>query len=319
MHSTSITLRFCLVITLILCLLGTAGYLLLNNVYQVQLRSQANTVADNVSAFGKWVANYGRVWVNQNSEDSFLGRRDVINLQDALEATQDENGDMNRHAYRFFSKNPALAQREYSEVVAESDSKAKFRLTSDNYMNPANKPDEFESQAIAEIKATNKAFFEVFDTEKNEYRFARPLVHKASCIKCHGSPASAPKDVLDRYGSENGFGFKEGDIAGVISVVLPMTTFAEAALPLIGWQELAMVIAAFVLAILFLQLSVLAPLKNLTREAEAASMGDKLKMDLDHVKQDTRNEIERLGLAIRRLNASTKMAIDQMKKIKKGS
>ena len=44
----------------------------------------------------------------------------------------------------FYSKNPALAQREFSEVVEHSASPAKFRLTSHNVMNPNNKPDVFE-------------------------------------------------------------------------------------------------------------------------------------------------------------------------------
>ena len=52
----------------------------------------------------------------------------------------------------FYSKNPALAQREFSEAVERSPSPSKFRLTSHNVMNPNNKPDAFEDGALREIR-----------------------------------------------------------------------------------------------------------------------------------------------------------------------
>ena len=89
--------------------------------------------------------------------------------------------------------------------------------------------------------------------------------HKASCSACHGDPASAPADVIIRYGSQRGFGFKEGDLAGVISVTMPMSTFTQAVVPFLGWREILLVIAAFIIAIFFLQYSVLRPIKALTK------------------------------------------------------
>ena len=312
MHSSSITLRFAFIILLVLSLLGLAGYFLLNNIYQLQLRNQANTVADNVSSFGKWVAGYGRVWVDKNSEQSFLGSKILVPLPAAQDAIA-QSSEIRSHSFTMYSKNPALAQREFSEVVADSESPAKFRLTSDNFMNPVNKPDTFELKAISQIKQSGAGYFEQFNPEQGEYRFARAVEHKASCIACHGDPKAAPADVISRYGDKRGFGFKEGDLAGVISVTLPMSTFAQAALPFLGWKEIALVLAAFLIAILFLHYAVLRPLKLLTQQADAASMGDAPDIDLEHVKQNTRNEVERLGLAIARLNTSTRMAISQMK------
>lgn len=316
MHSNSITLRFAFIIILVLSLLGLAGYFLLNNIYQLQLRNQANTVADNVSSFGKWVAGYGRVWVDKNSEQSFLGTKSLVPLPEAQYAA-DNSAELASHSFTMFSKNPALAQREFSEVVADSESPAKFRLTSDNFMSPLNEPDGFELQAINQIKQSGEGYFEQFLPEQGEYRFARAVHHKASCIVCHGDPSAAPSDVINRYGNKRGFGFSEGDLAGVISVTLPMSTFAQAALPFLGWREISLVGAAFFIAILFLHYVVLKPLKNLTRQASAASMGETPDIDLAHIKQNTRNEVEQLALSIARLNTSTRMAIHQMKVARK--
>ena len=66
------TTQFAIVFLLALGLVGAAFYLILNRVYVNELRSQAETVADNVDAFGSWVAQYGRVWV-KDDDRSYLG------------------------------------------------------------------------------------------------------------------------------------------------------------------------------------------------------------------------------------------------------
>src|SRR5665213_1696287 len=142
LRNTSITTQFALVFLLALVLMGSASYLILDRIYQSQLQSEAETVADNVDAFGNWVAQYGRVWVKDNDQ-SFLGHA-VLFASDNPNEVPPKLTTVN-----FYSKNPALAQREFSEVVEHSASPAKFRMTSHNVMNPNNKPDEFEQRALA--------------------------------------------------------------------------------------------------------------------------------------------------------------------------
>ena len=101
----------------------------------------AETVADNVDAFGSWVSQYGRVWVRDDNK-SYLGQVTLVSAPDAA------GGPAAADVWHFYSKNPALAQREFSEVVEKSASPAKFRVTSHNFMNPVNKPDAFEAKAL---------------------------------------------------------------------------------------------------------------------------------------------------------------------------
>ena len=63
----SLTTQFALVFLVALALVGAASYLILDRIYINQLKSQAKTVADNVDAFGSWVAQYGRVWVKETT------------------------------------------------------------------------------------------------------------------------------------------------------------------------------------------------------------------------------------------------------------
>ena len=55
---------------------------------------------------------------------------------------------------------------------------------------------------------------------------ARPLVNKPACLECHATAASAPASMVALYGSENGFGWKPGEIIGAQVVSVPMSASA---------------------------------------------------------------------------------------------
>ena len=72
LFNRSITVQFTIVFVVALLLIVGSFFLVLDSVYRNELKSQAETVADNVDAFGSWVSQYGRVWVRDNDK-SFLG------------------------------------------------------------------------------------------------------------------------------------------------------------------------------------------------------------------------------------------------------
>lgn len=234
---TTRILSLVFIIACILVLTIFLAYQFLVQEQSNQLRLQAKALVGNVEAFGVWVAKQGGVWVFAKDSSSFLSQRVLVDPKNPEQL-----------ALRAFSKNPALAQREFSEVVMESASPAKFRMTSHNVMNPVNAPDAFEVRAIASMQATQlKEYSEVIG---DKYRYAQAIVHKASCINCHGDPAKAPVDVLHRYGDKNGFGFKEGDVAGVISVSIPNPNPWQNFVQSIGVLELALVASIFMLLLI---------------------------------------------------------------------
>ena len=51
---------------------------------------------------------------------------------------------------------------------------------------------------------------------------ARPVVMEASCLNCHGDPAAAPRALIEQYGAERGFGYRDGQLAGVMVVSIPV-------------------------------------------------------------------------------------------------
>src|SRR6266850_755301 len=164
----SIATRFALVFLLAFTLVGAAFYLILDHIYLNQLKSQAETVADNVDAFGTWVAQYGRVWVKEDAT-SYLGHLPLLQADDAATTLTPST----LKPVNFYSKNPALAQREFSEVVARLKKQAKFRLTSHNVMNRANTADPFESAALQRIREAGLK--EYYELTPEGFRYARTL------------------------------------------------------------------------------------------------------------------------------------------------
>jgi len=306
LFNRSITTQFTIVFVLALLLIVGSFYLVLDSVYRNELKSQAETVADNVDAFGSWVAQYGRVWVRDNDK-SFLGQVTLVNAPDpATAASATPPNDV----WHFYSKNPALAQREFSEVVEKSTSSAKFRVTSHNFMNPVNKPDAFESRALDRIRANHLA--EYFEMTPDSFRYARTLYEKASCLACHASAENAPADVKIRYGTERGFGFKEGEVAGIISVRLAVRTFWKVAADVVGPLQIALLVSAFVVAVLFIQFAVVRPIKRVTRAAERISVGQQADLGAAGLKRTSANEMHQLILATERLRASLVLAMQRL-------
>ena len=301
----SITTQFTIVFIVALLLVVGSFFLVLESVYKNELKSQAETVADNVDAFGSWVSQYGRVWVRDDNK-SYLGQVTLVSAPDA--AGVGAPGDV----WHFYSKNPALAQREFSEVVEKSSSPAKFRVTSHNFMNPVNKPDAFEAKALDRIRANHlPEYSEMFP---DSFRFARTLYVKASCLACHASAENAPADVKIRYGTERGFGFKEGEVAGIISVRLPVRSFWKVTSDVVGPLQIALLVSAFVVAVLFIQFAVVRPIKRVTRAAERISVGQQADLGAAGLQRTSGNEIHQLILATERLRASLVLAMQRLVK-----
>jgi Protein of unknown function (DUF3365) len=308
LFNRSITTQFTIVFVVALLLVVGSFYLVLDSVYRNELKSQAETVADNVDAFGSWVSQYGRVWVRDDNK-SFLGQVTLVKASDpaaapAVPAPAD--------VWHFYSKNPALAQREFSEVVEKSPSPAKFRVTSHNFMNPVNKPDAFEMRALDQVRQNRLT--EYYEVLPDSFRYARTLYEKASCLTCHASAEGAPADVRERYGTEHGFGFKEGEVAGIISVRLPIRSFWQVTRDVLGPLQIALLVSAFLVAVLFIQFAVVRPIKKVTAAAERISVGQPADLGSANLKRTSGNEMHQLILATERLRASLMLAIQRARK-----
>jgi HAMP domain-containing protein len=117
-----------------------------------------------------------------------------------------------------------------------------------------------------------------------------------------------------RYGTERGFGFREGEVAGIISVRLPVRSFWQVATGVVGPVQLALLAAGFLVAVLFIQYAVVRPIRRLTAAAERISIGEAADLGAATINRKSRNELHHLILATERLRASMTLAIQRLAK-----
>ncbi|HPM81481.1 MAG TPA: response regulator [Candidatus Anammoximicrobium sp.] len=61
------------------------------------------------------------------------------------------------------------------------------------------------------------------DELEEYYVCARVMRIENACLQCHGRPEDSPRSLLERYGSSGGFGYREGDVAGMDVIGIPMS------------------------------------------------------------------------------------------------
>ncbi len=141
----------------------------------------------------QWVSDHNYILVRKQGRiksDPFLKDPDIIDSQGIV----------------YTKITPAILTRQLSSY-AQRNRLYSFDLTSINCLNPSNQPDKFEAQAIKLFKAGKAKELSRIETENGVpvFRYAAPLLVRQSCMNCH-----------DRQG------YRHGDIAGCISVYLPI-------------------------------------------------------------------------------------------------
>jgi signal transduction histidine kinase len=94
-----------------------------------------------------------------------------------------------------------------------------------NPLNKANKADSLHEEMIRSFRenAERTSWNGIVEVKGQEcFVRARPVKADSGCLKCHGNPLSAPRGLVKKYGTEDGFGWKEGEIMGVESVTIPL-------------------------------------------------------------------------------------------------
>ncbi len=183
-------------------------------------------------------------------------------------------------------------------------------------MNPSNAPDEFEKNALKRMQVENLQEYSA--VVGKELRYASALIMKESCLKCHATPEAAPKDVTERYGSTAGYGFKVGDLGGVISVRIPLDfSFATVArqfnaMGVTAYMAVALVLGALILPLVFLKVGIINKIKQMTEFAEGASLG-RASNDALNTDADSKNELSMLGASIKRMNSSLQIAMTKLR------
>jgi HAMP domain-containing protein len=212
---------------------------------------------------------------------------------------------------------PGYSAREVFENLRKREQYRDF-FYKEATLNPTNlrdKADTFESEIVNQFR--NQSTLK----EQSGFRslaggdifyVARPIaISNQTCLRCHSTPAAAPKSQLISYGSDNGFGWKLNEIVGAKIVSVPASKILADArrlqLLVIGILTAGCVIAIIILN-LFLRISIVKPLTEMSQWSKALSTGN----TSDEFKHVAKDEIGILATSLNRLKVSLEMAMNML-------
>lgn len=171
------------------------------NKIEAEARIQVNTIFEQNLVYRRWAANHGGVYVPIT--ETFKPNPYLVTANRDLTAT---NG------LKLTLVNPAWMIRQMFDLLnKQSPLPIINRLTSLKYLNPVNKPDEWEEKALL---AFEKGWSEQSDIKvingQPYMRLIKPVVTEKSCLKCHAHQ-----------------GYKAGDVRGGISISIPMQPYYD--------------------------------------------------------------------------------------------
>jgi diguanylate cyclase (GGDEF)-like protein len=177
-----------IVITVIISGIFTGLFIRNNELVNKELRAGARAAFNNILLARRWNAGYGGVYVEKKEgveSNPYLEDPDIRTVDGKV----------------YTKKNPALMTREISEIAGKYGIFT-FHITSLNPINPDNRPDRFEREALALFETGED---EIYRKElirgKIHYRYMAPLYVEESCLECHAQQ-----------------GYKFGDVRGGISI-----------------------------------------------------------------------------------------------------
>ena len=139
---------------------------------------------------------------------------------------------------------------------------------------------------------------------------AHPIRVEQGCLQCHSQPSAAPRAMLKRYGSQNGFGWNLGEVIGAQIISIP--TSVPLALARRGLTELLLDLAAiFLFAVILIDIGlyfiIIRPLRVISSAADRISQGE---MTLPPLPIRGNDEVAQVTRSFNRMHTSLKKAMD---------
>jgi HAMP domain-containing protein len=186
-----------------------------------------------------------------------------------------------------------------------------------NPMNPRDRAADWEGDIIQRFRNEASAQEIVGDRDtpmgKSLY-IARPIRNEAECASCHSTPAAAPRNLIARYGGNNGFGWQNKEIIGAQVVSVPFanaTANADRVFRALMISVTAAFAAAFLAMNAALYFLVVRPVRRIARVADQLSVGD---MSAEEFPQRGAAEIASVARSFNRMRKSLEKALRMLEK-----
>lgn len=136
-------------------------------------------------------------------------------------------------AKTFIMPNTAVTEETFKNVCGAVAKRVKeiskkegviIRHAAVRYRNPLNAATPQEAYLINkfDINRNSRDFWDtaVID-DKGYLLYARPIFVEEACLSCHGPGEARPRFIAEKYPDDRAFGFKTGDLRGIILILIP--------------------------------------------------------------------------------------------------
>lgn len=99
-----------------------------------------------------------------------------------------------------------------------------FLQMAEKFRNPSHKADKGATRAIERFKSEPSLQGFWIRTEAPEepgIRYFRRITVEKACLACHGEKENRPEFIRKKYPEDQALGFKEGDLRGIYSILIP--------------------------------------------------------------------------------------------------
>ena len=211
---------------------------------------------------------------------------------------------------------PAYSANQYFAQLKKKFPEYSYKEATLNPTNPMDRANDWEADIVNVFRQTPDLPEQVGEREtpagKAMY-MARPLkIKDAKCLDCHDTPESTPRTVIERYGSDNGFGWKLNDVVGAQIVTVPVKLPVQRARSVFAvfMVSLAAVFAILIVALnMMLFYLVTRPVNQLAKVANEVSLGN---LDAPDFVASSRDEISDLADSFRRMRNGLVEAIKML-------
>ncbi len=184
-----------IVVTISVITIFAFRYFTINRLLMQSIKQEAESFASLIVLTRHWNAQYGGVYVEKRPgvESNIFLRK--LGIEPDIRATDGRVLTL---------RNPAIMTREISDL-ARRENIVTFHMVSLKNLNPENRPDAFEQNALERFEKGERTVWKIEEqTGRAVFRYVQPLIVEASCLQCHRQQ-----------------GYALGDIRGGISVIRP--------------------------------------------------------------------------------------------------
>jgi HAMP domain-containing protein len=211
---------------------------------------------------------------------------------------------------------PSFAAQTNAKLVQKKLPEYSYREPTLNPTNVNDRATDWEAAIVNEFRNNSEI------TEKTTVRdtpngplltMARPLkVGAQVCLNCHSTPDVAPPTMIALYGSQNGFGWKLGEVIGAQLVSIPLSVPLQRAYAKLPWMIAGIAGILLILLIVIgvvLRALIVKPMIGISELANDVSMG---KLDSPEFSRAGRDELGSLATSFNRMRRSLQNAMKML-------